>query len=261
MTRLVQEDVARMAATLPDYQDRLQQLCGKTLREIAILASGNLSSGAARVAVIPVTAGLGVIPDFCESVVAIVEFLGCKARVTRCSDLNGMEEAYAEDDILFMANDETFLAINLRTQRVSNNNDATARGFATALACMAGGLDHKNVLLLGAGTVGTCAARTLIALGAQVDVYDTNTEKSELLQRQLPAVQIQADLKQALEAHTLIFEATPSGGFLTRDLLREGTMIAAPGVPCGIAKECMGHVRCVHDVLEIGVATMLMDVL
>ena len=52
-----------------------------------------------------------------------------------------------------MADDNRFIAFNLRNKVVVDNGDATGKGYVSALFGMAKGLKESNVLVLGYGPV------------------------------------------------------------------------------------------------------------
>jgi pyrrolysine biosynthesis protein PylD len=197
-------------------------------------------------------------------VAAIVEFLGCRARVTDGTDFAGISEAVSDRcDIIMAADDDTFIAINLKACLVSDNSEATGRVYATALSLAAGGLAGKDVLLLGAGPVGRSAVAVMLNGGAALSVYDTDPDKSESLRRLYPSVRIAGGLEEALPSHSLLFDATPSGEFIHRGSVRRDAILSAPGVPLCLDRECEEWMRgrLLHDVLELGVAAMLFDVI
>jgi pyrrolysine biosynthesis protein PylD len=266
MTRLAEADISELTGGLAEYDLYLREVCGCGLAEIALAAAKKTRRPAASrtVAVAPVTSGLGVIHGFCETVAAIVEFLGYPAHVTRETDFAGVAEAMrGRYDVIMAADDDTFIAINPKKQLVSDNSEATGRGFATALSLAAGGLSDKNVLLLGAGPVGSAAASTMLSDGAVLTVFDTDPLKAEALRRQHPSVRIAESMEEALSEHSLLFDATPSGNFIHREMLRPDAILSAPGVPLCLDQECAAwmHGRVLHNVLELGVAAMLFDAL
>ncbi|MDR1472823.1 MAG: 3-methylornithyl-N6-L-lysine dehydrogenase PylD [Synergistaceae bacterium] len=264
MTRLVEVDIADLTEKLAKYDLYLKEVCGKNLEGIAKTAAKKSESpAAARVAVVPVTSGLGIINGFSETVAGIANFLGYSARVTNETDIAGIAEAVSgQCDILMAADDETFIAVNPKKRLVSDNSEATGRGYATALSLAAGGLESRDVLLLGAGPVGRAAAAVMLLGGARLTVYDTDAGKAESLRRSHPSVRIARNLDEALSEHSLLFDATPSGAFIRKEPLRQDAILSAPGVPLCLDSECEEWMRgrVLHDVLEIGVATMLFDV-
>ena len=264
MTRLVEADVESLAARLAKYDEYLREVCGRGLAEIAKIAARRDDAPARRVAVIPVTSGLGVINGFCETVAAIVEFLGHSAVVTDDTDLAGVAAAARGGyDVIMAADDDSFIAVNMKKQLVSDNSEATGRVYATALSLAAGGLARKNVLLIGAGPVGRAAAETMLGLGASLSVYDIDPEKSASLRLARPSVSVAANLESALREHALILEATPAGSFIREESLRRDAILSAPGVPLCVDRDGAARMRgrLLHDVLELGVAAMLFDVL
>ncbi|MDR3280103.1 MAG: 3-methylornithyl-N6-L-lysine dehydrogenase PylD [Synergistaceae bacterium] len=266
MTRLTESDIAGSADLLEKYDLYLKELCGVGLAGIASAASkkNEILARAPRVAVIPITSGLGVINGFSETVAGIAGFLGFDARVTGAADIAGVAEAVSgQYDIIMAADDDTFIAVNLKKRLVSDNGEATGRGYATALSLASGGLRGKNVLMLGAGPVGRAAAETMLSDGAALTVFDIDRGKAESLRLVHPSVRIADNLADALSAHSLLFDATPVGPFIGKGALRDDAILSAPGVPLCLDAECEAWMRgrLLHDALEIGVATMLFDVL
>jgi pyrrolysine biosynthesis protein PylD len=264
MTRLVEADIESLAERLAKYDEYLRKVCGRGLAEIARIAARRDDAPARRVAVIPITSGLGVIGGFCETVAAIVEFLGHSAVVTGETDLAGVASAARGGyDVIMAADDDTFIAVNLKKQLVSDNSEATGRAFATALSLAAGGLERKNVLLIGAGPVGRAAAEAMLGLGAALTVYDIDPERAAALRRARPSVGVAESLEPALRDHSLILEATPAGAFIREESLRRDAILSAPGVPLCLDFDGAARMRgrLLHDVLELGVAAMLFDVL
>lgn len=265
ISRLVEDDVFAMTEKLMGHDRQLCKLCGGGLRDVAQNASGSKASPKGiRVAVIPVTSGLGIINGFCEAVSGIINFLGADSQITYNTDVRGLWEAVDQKyDIAFMADDHTFTAVNFSKKTASDNSEATGRGFAAALDMAAHGISGKRALVLGAGPVGISAVATLLHRGAAVTVFDIDNSKALQLVERLPTLNVADSLQKALSCADFVLDATPSDGFLSVGMLCGGTIVAAPGVPLGIEKESLGALKesLIHDVLEIGVATMLFDVL
>lgn len=265
MTRLTGNDVKSIERELHDYEAELIRKTGMTLTQIAATASGRsekkLSEAAASssAAVIPITAGEGIIEHFAQSVCSILRHIGCRAFVTISTDVTGMAEAVAAGArILFMADDLSFVAINLNSCAVIDNAVATGRGYVAALNGMAGGLKGEPVLVLGAGGVGCGAIAMLQELGAHPSVYDIDIDKARRVEAETGA-RGESDLKEALSRHRLIIDATPQPAFIGLGDLRPDAMIAAPGIPLGLTPDARLALesRLIHDPLQIGVATML----
>lgn len=269
MTRLITEQIRAIPGTLNSYDAELLSKTGCTLKDLAVEAVG---TGAAKVnpqvvnvAVVPITAGLGTIEGFTEAIRAIAVHLGFEAFIADKSDVGGFKEAYGRNaDIAIMADDNCYVAVNLKTRVIAGNDEATARGFTTALAKMAGGLQHKEVLLIGAGPVGTNAAEALAEAGARLVICDINREKEKCLADRISIkykvpVASGVELEQALAAIPIIFDASPAENIIKAANVDEETMVAAPGLPLGLEPEAHRKLinRLIHDPLQIGTAVML----
>ncbi len=271
MTRLTAADLRGIPEGLDDYDRELAARTGCSLRELACRAAGleeqRLAELAreARVAVVPLDAGQGVLPGFAEAVRSVATHLGFPAWVTAAPDAGGLAEAYRGGaGILVTADDANFIAVNLRTRGVAQNNQATALGFVTVLDLLAGGLAGRGALVLGCGPVGREAAHCLLARGARVSLCDVRPERAQEAASELAAVSrvcVEEDLEQALLRYRLLFDATPAPGFIRERHIRPDTRIAAPGVPLGLSAGALRAVarRVVHDPLQIGTAVMLVE--
>ncbi len=265
MTRLARYDVEEIERELAGYDAGLARKTGRTLRQIAAAAAGitepELIAAAASclAAVVPITAGEGVIECFVQSVRGILEYVGCRAFVTGETDVAGIAEGVAAGaGILFMADDWRFVALNLRSGAMSDNGEATGRGYVAALDGLAGGLSGEPVLVLGAGPVGCGAIALLREIGARPVVYEIDAGKARQVGKSTGALVVD-DLRDALARHRCIVDATPQPSFIDRDDLRLDALVAAPGVPLGLTTGAQASMedRVVWDPLQIGVATML----
>lgn len=269
MTRLREDDIDTVSEKLYEYNEHFRHILGKSLAEIAAYSLGKKpeefeGKRNATIGVIPVSCGQGVIGGFAQTVQQIIGFLGFCSFVTTQSDVGGLVEAVQRGaQVVFLADDDHFVAIHLAGGKVVDNGEATGRGYAAALALMAGGLVGKKVLLIGAGPVGAGAAVFLTRQGAQVLVYDIDLEKSETLRQTIDGVTVVSDLSAALAECNLVVEATPAVDVIAGKYITVDSMVAAPGIPLGLDSECVEKLsgKLIHDVLEIGVATMLFTVL
>lgn len=272
MTRLKKDDVVTIATMLEGYNAQLVRMTGCSLREIAAHAVGKGCSEdyaqKLNVAVIPMTCGQGIIEGFVESVASILSYLGFNTVITKSRDAGGVAEAVQNgSEILFMADDDRFVAVNVRTGKVSDNGEATGKGYVAGLVHMCGGLGGKKVLVIGAGPVGTGAAFALLSVGAEVSIYDIDLSASQRLSEKLIkqgyTAKISTDLASALAEHSILVDACPTEEFIMLGHISEKTMIAAPGIPLGVQAACVAQLsnRLLHDTLQIGVATMIFDVL
>lgn len=268
MTRLRPSDLAGLGQSLDLYDGELQAKTGRTLRQIACRAAGIGEEqilgtvGETKVGVISVTVGQGIVEGFAETVRDIVRHLGYEAFVPELVDVGGFAAAIEEGaGVLFMADDTRFVAVNLSTRRVVDNADATGRGYGAALEGLADGIRDRPVLVIGAGQVGTSAARILREMGAQVGVFDGEKLRAQRLAREVEGV-VEGDLEQALDMYTILFEASPASGIIEARHIRPTTIVAAPGIPLGLTPEAQSRIgrRLIHDPLQIGVATMMISV-
>ncbi len=268
MTRLLSEDIQAIPATLNSYDLVLKEKTGLSLKGLAALAAGSgyskLDLKEYRVAAVPFTAGQGTIEGFCESVAAIAGHLGFKATVTASPDVAGLAEAYqCGIDIILLADDDIFIAVNTKTLQVVDNTFATAKGYVASLQQMAGSLTDREVMLIGAGRLGADAAKELAALGVILLIHDTDKSAEKALTEKLAAQNYKAfcgfSLERALGRTGLIFDASSGREFIDGRLVDYNTLIAAPGMPLGLTDEALSKVRAnlIHDPLQIGVATML----
>ena len=146
--------------------------------------------------------------------VATLLHLGCDAWMTTQPDVRGMQAAVARGaTVLFLADDHRFIALNVTKTCCVDDDPATADGYVTALEAAAGGLDGRDVLLLGLGPVGRAAARRLATRSAKVLVVEPDEE------RVTAALEVglefePTDLADGLARCDLIFDATPAAGII-----------------------------------------------
>lgn len=265
MTRLVEGDIKRIGSELESYDAGLMRVTGLSLRQIACAAAaipeqvliGQAAANA--VAVVPVTAGEGLISFFADTVGAIIRHLQFTAFVTTGADVAGIAEGIAKGaSALFMADDNKFIALALPNGAVIDNGEATGRGFVAALDAAAQGLEGKETLVLGAGPVGAAAIASLKTIGAQAALFEKDASRAARY-RDDPGVRVEEDLQKALGSYRYIVDATPQGGFIEADQLCPGAKIACPGLPLGLTPRARSSLQgdMIHDPLQIGVATML----
>lgn len=267
MTRLEPADISGLDRDLKRFDGEVLAKTGRSLRQIACRAAGTDEERILRVmedttvGVVPVTAGEGIISGFAETVRDIIRHLGFRAFVPDLVDVAGLTAAVEEGaDILFMADDARFIALNLSTCRLVDNAEATGRGYVAALEGLAGGLRGCRVLVIGAGKVGTAAARMLQEVGAEIGVFDMDGTRSERLAGKVKG-RVEWDLEQALARYTGLIDACQASGIIEAKHIRPTTIVAAPGIPLGLTDEARLRVegRLVHDPLQIGVATMMIS--
>ncbi|MDD4402189.1 MAG: 3-methylornithyl-N6-L-lysine dehydrogenase PylD [Desulfitobacteriaceae bacterium] len=265
MTRLIKEDVEEIRKELEIYDSELNEKAGLSLRQVACAAAGvtekDIIQKASnnKAAVIPITVGEGIIPSFATAVQSIIQHLGFQTVVTTETDVAGVAEAIVNGaNILFMADDFRFIALNIQTGTIVDNGAATGKGFAAALDGLARGLEGKEVLVLGAGPVGIGAVAFLKMLGVKPAVFDIDETKVEKLKDDT-SIKLESDLNGALATYHYIVDATPQGGFIELDDMHPNTKMACPGMPLGLSPTAYPSLKdgLIHDPLQIGVATML----
>jgi pyrrolysine biosynthesis protein PylD len=75
-------------------------------------------------------------------------------------------------------------------------------------------------------------------------------------------ITIERDFGAALAGHTVIVDATTAAEIIHTVDISPHTFIAAPGMPLGLSRDALEKVsdRLLHDPLQIGVATMGMEI-
>lgn len=260
MTRLTSDMIGGVPYSLADRDVKLTKGVGKDLKGLAFEAVGldphNLVMEDLLIASVPVTAGQSIISGFSESVSAVAEHLGARSFVTGRTDVSGFYDAIsAGADIVFMADDQEFVAFNVRAGKAVDNVRSTALGYFTALRLAVGSLDGREVLLIGAGRVGSRAADLLDVAGARVTVVDKDRERIESLLRTHRSFNYENDLEAAIRRSSLIYNASPAR--IPGEWVKEGAIVVSPGMPYSFDEEGERKIAIlVHDPLQIGVAVM-----
>lgn len=264
MTRLTTEWIQNMEHELPQWAEKLERQSNMSLINLASLG-GDVSRGRVKsaswrlkVAVVPITSGLGIIGSFCEQVAAIIRYMGFEVFVTESTDVSGVYEAAQKGaNIVFTADDTYFLAINFHKNLVVENSDATARGFIAALEGAAEGLRDKKVLVLGGGRVGQAALSFLRCRGAECVLYDQNPDVLKRFQAEQGTV---VKSLEKIKEYPLVVDCTFSrAGWLKKEMLHPDVLFASPAVPLSLDEDAANVLgdRVIHDLLQLGVITML----
>jgi len=260
MTRLTEDAVKDIPSKISSLDHELEKRLGMDMRNFAChamnVAAEKINFSDYKAAIVPVTSGKGIIGGFSRSVAAAVETMGLRSFVTEACDVAGISEAFSSDaDIIFMADDERFIALNTKTRSFSDNIWSTAKGYVTALRIAEKGLEGKKVLVIGAGRVGTEAVKILMKEGAAVEVTDILPHKAKALESGFAGVKAIPNVEQAIKDNRLILNASP--GLISGKLIREGAVISSPGVPYAFDDEGEKRAKVIiHDVLSLGVAVM-----
>lgn len=258
MTRLAKKDIDGMDQDLHRLDHLLQEATGKSLLEIGAFAMGKaLPLIPRRIAVIPITSGLGIIEGFAEKVKEILVYLGADVFVTENTDIRGLQEAFSRGaEVVFAADDQTFSAFHFISGNFSDNGDATGRGFAAALYLAAKAQAQMEVLVLGAGLVGQAAIEFLLEKNVLVVLGEIDQDKARACGEKYPDIKIAADWTAGV--YQYIVEATPIADLIKAKNITDQSIIAAPGVPIGVTPGAAEKAdQIIHNLLELGVATML----
>ncbi len=266
MARLTEQDVRCLIDRLPEFEAGLLEVTGLDLCALAHRACCIEGAGspltAALMAAVPVSAGHGAIPYFSECVQTILEHIGCDAFVTEHADVRGLQEAVdLEADVVFLADDQRFVALNVKWGACADHDPCTANGYVAALAAAAGGLRSREVLVLGLGPVGRAASRRLREIGARVIAVEPDFERAAAGAAELGVTVV--SLEDGLKRTELIFDAAPACGLVVSDWVTPGSIAAVPAAPSGFtasAQRALGS-RHIHEPLAIGVAVMAVEAL
>lgn len=270
MTRLKVNDIEDISTRLDAYDKELFQKTGRTLRGIACHALDIHEKilqpviDTVSVGVVPIRSGQGVLEGFCDTVKHIVQHIGFNAFVTQETDVAGIAEAVERNaQVIMMADENRFVALNIKNGCMADNADATAKGFVAGLDLMVGGLEGQEVLVIGCGPVGRSAVLTAIIRGADVSVFDIDTQRSQCLAQEVNEltnrpITVEQSLDSALRSHQLLVDATNSADVIDVENITTQTYIAAPGMPLGLTPAAVKKVseRLLHDPLQLGVAVM-----
>lgn len=263
MTRLVTEWISEIENTAARRDEEMKNTLGFGYNELAEFTAGlppgfvNRAAAVYRVTVVPITSGLGIINTFPESVAAIVRTMGFNAFVTDAADVDGLYEASTSGaDIVYMADDDRYLAMNLRNSRIDDNNIATAGGFAEILCRRSGDPEGRRMVVLGYGIIGRLMAGYLNDKGAKVTVFDKYPAKLEAAAADGYPV---TDKAENLKTFRYIADGTDEGPWISSGVLADGAFMVAPGIPFSLDDEAKSEMvgRYTHDLLEIGTAVMM----
>ncbi|UCH01746.1 MAG: 3-methylornithyl-N6-L-lysine dehydrogenase PylD [Candidatus Bathyarchaeota archaeon] len=269
MTRLAPIDIKDIPNNLKTYDMELELKTGANLIQIAKNAAhaGNevdVKISKTKAAVIPVTSGLGLISGFAEAVVAILTHIGVKAKKTNGNDVSGLAEAVRKKaDLIFMADDDKFIAVNLNTQYIVDNSEATGRAYVTALDLASGSVQARSVLVIGVGKVGFAAIGELVKREATILIYDINEQKMEYVKKIFKdRVKIFHSVKEAMNYTNLVILAAPSKKIIHAGMITNNVIISAPAIPLGLTENALIRLpsrNLIHDPLQLGVATMALE--
>ena len=263
MTRLITEWIDDIKNTAKAKEGALKEKTGLDYVALAAKSGGwsvadiERAAQHIKIGVVPVTSGQGIIGSFSEAVAAVTSAMGFPSFVTECADVSGIYEAHKrEADILFMADDERYIALNINKKKMADNNFATAAGYMTALEEASGSLAGKEVLLLGFGVLGQEFMKRLMKRGISVTGYDTDANRLKAMG--WSGASTLEDLED-MKRFKIVIDATNQGGWIHQGMLHPDAWIASPGIPLSFDEAVyqIYEKRIIHDYLEIGTAAML----
>ena len=269
MTRLKTNDIRDISCTLHSYDMEVKKTLGVSLEQIAKRAVMIMNNNSINkkdfkpnkdimVAVIPITSGLGIIDGFSESVRDILRYCGANVFITENSDVAGIKEAYQKGaGLIFMADDNVCASFCLEGKVYSDNGYATGIGFAAALEIMMDGAIGKEVLILGAGSVGIASAIYFSRIGAIPVLCDLIEEKAVNASKNI--INSRIETSGNINKYKYILDASTSEGFIKDENVSTYTKISAPGIPLGVTNEAKQKAVVFHNPLELGIMTMYFD--
>jgi len=259
MALLTPEDLDNINRQLHEADSTVRRVTGLDIKGVCKDFYGTTPC-CEKVGIVPVTSGNGIIGNFSESLHAITEYFGFDSFVTSMPDVSGYYEAVRNGaQIILMADDNTFLAHNLKNGKIANNQPCTGIIYAE-IASRYLKADSKDVLAVGLGKVGFPGAAHLVNKGFRVYGYDAD---KDLLKKTVSSLGITPFDPENSRKFSIIFEATPCADTVPESVISENCVISTPGIPCAISRELQEKygVELVMEPLGIGTASMLYSVL
>lgn len=295
MTRLKEDWITSMAEEMAETEGTLKRRTGYTYRQLAARAAEMTDAVFCektkdiRAGVITITTGEGKIGSFAESIAGILRHMSIPTEIMERTDVDGLYEAHEKKlDVVFMADDDRFLGINLKNGKIGENNLGTAKGFVAALegaieveerkleqvlkeepqmeenasaekcteAAGKSPLYKKDILIIGCGIVGRLMAKEVHQRGGNVVCWDMDPLRLEAMTKEGYEV---LNAPHQISEYKYILDASSSGSWIEPGLLHPDSLYVSPGVPLSLTKEAEKEKKdqMVHDLLQIGVASML----
>ena len=264
MTRLISEWVSPMLSGMEAYNRKLKEITGCDLCGLvgdifgADEATFTSLQRQINVGIVPITQGEGIIGDFSEAIASIIASMGFRALVTEHTDVDGIYEACRRGcDLLFFADDDRYLALNIADKRYADNNYCTALGYISVLEHMmrrrGNDITDEKILVIGYGIVGKEAVDILKETPFSFCVYDKDKQALEGADFEL------LHGKDEICRYEYILDFTNEGEWLMLNDICGDVLYASPGVPCSLDENTKKTIakNAVYDNLEIGTAVML----
>lgn len=264
MTRLREQDIDYVAKQIESYDRLFYRQTGYSMEALACKAV-NLKPPVRKkkAAVVTVTSGLGAIGGFARSIEAILRRCGILAETMDKTDVAGLQQACETGaEIAILADDDAFVALGIGSAVCSDNGEATGRGYAAALlaAMEKQGAEAagQEILIIGAGPVGAVAARYVAQNHAVPVICDLQEQKAKSLAKQIPGAKA-ASGPLKLGNYPYIIEASAAADVISLEDVTARSVIAAPGMPCGVSDRAREIATVIHNPLELGVLVMYFE--
>lgn len=237
MALLTPEDLENINKQLQEADSSVRKVTGLDIKGICKDFYGTTPC-CEKVGIVPVTSGNGIIGSFSASLHAITGYFGFDSFVTDMPDVSGYYEAVRNGaQIILMADDNTFLAHNLKNGKIANNQPCTGIIYAE-IASRHLKADSKDVLAVGLGKVGFPGAAHFVHKGFRVYGYDADKALLEKTVSSLGIIPFDPDNhSDNFRKFSIIFEATPCANTIPESVISENCVISTPGIPCAISKE------------------------
>ncbi|WNY25704.1 3-methylornithyl-N6-L-lysine dehydrogenase PylD [Methanolapillus millepedarum] len=264
MALLTPDDLQNMTDALVENDNLVRELTGFSLDRLCADVYKTEKKNE-KIAIIPVTAGCGIIGRFSESLLFTVKHFGMNGFITKNTDVAGFYEAVTGGaDIILMADDLAFIAYNLRNQKIAHNQICTGRVYAEILCRtkISNLMSKKEVLVIGLGKVGTPALETFLIEGYSVSVFDADSNRlNEVVadHADCSSGKVKPYDPNSNSQFDKIFEATPAANTVPESCLKNNSVLSTPGIPCGLSKALQEKygVKIVQEPLGIGTLSML----
>lgn len=259
MALLTMEDLRNIHRQLQEADSAVRRVTGLDIKGVCEALYGT-SSCSGKAGIVPITSGNGIIGNFSSSLQAITQYFGFESFVTNMPDVSGYYEAVQNGaEIILMADDNTFLAHNIKNGKIANNQPCTGIIYAE-IASRYLKADSKEVLVMGLGKVGFPGASHLMHKGFKVYGYDAD---KAVLEKAVSNLGITPFNPYSQRKFSIIFEATPCANTIPEATISKNCVISTPGIPCAISSELQKKydVELVMEPLGMGTVSMLYSVI
>ena len=173
MALLTPEDLININRQLQEADSAVRRVTGLDIKGVCEALYGT-SPCHEKIGIVPITSGNGIIGNFSCFSACNYSIFRIREFCYRYADVSGYYEAVRNGaEIILMADDNTFLAHNLKNGKIANNQLCTGTIYAE-IASRYLKTDTKDVLVIGLGKVGFPGAAHLVHKGFKVYGYDAD---------------------------------------------------------------------------------------